>query len=243
MSKLLEKKPILHAVLWIIIYIVLVNIGDAFSEQLQIQNSVTSLLLLALSLGLLVYVWRTNRMKAFGVQTITKKDFRIALFYIPLILIALSQYLGPINPALSTAEIAFAILLMLNVGFLEELIFRGFLYQGINSQSGVKRAVIISGITFGLGHIVNLLRGYGAAQQIEQILLGITLGIGLALLVAITKSIIPGFIFHSLLNTGGTIIQQSDTLETYTVILALVLSAVYAIYLYRYAQKNTTLLN
>ena len=243
MSKLLEKKPILHAVLWIIIYIVLVNIGDAFSEQLQIQNSVTSLLLLALSLGLLVYVWRTNRMKAFGVQTITKKDFRIALFYIPLILIALSQYLGPINPALSTAEIAFAILLMLNVGFLEELIFRGFLYQGINSQSGVKRAVIISGITFGLGHIVNLLRGYGAAQQIEQILLGITLGIGLALLVAITKSIIPGFIFHSLLNTGGTIIQQSDTLETYTVILALVLSAVYAVYLYRYAQKNTTLLN
>jgi energy-coupling factor transporter ATP-binding protein EcfA2 len=55
---------------------------------------------------------------------------------------------------------------MANVGYLEELLFRGYLLEAIEQDKGRRRAVIISGITFGLGHIVNIFRGYEALELV-----------------------------------------------------------------------------
>ena len=47
---------------------------------------------------------------------------------------------------------------MLFVGVLEEVIFRGLLFLAMAKDS-MKAAVIVSSVTFGMGHIVNLLSG------------------------------------------------------------------------------------
>ena len=52
------------------------------------------------------------------------------------------------------------IILMLCVGFIEEVIFRGFLFKAI-AKDNVKTAIIISSVTFGVGHLVNLVNGSG----------------------------------------------------------------------------------
>ena len=49
---------------------------------------------------------------------------------------------------------------MLCVGFLEEVIFRGLLFTAI-ARNNIKSAVIISSVTFGIGHIINLFNGSG----------------------------------------------------------------------------------
>ena len=49
---------------------------------------------------------------------------------------------------------------MLCVGFWEEVIFRGLLFQAI-AKDNIKSAVIISCVTFGIGHIINLFNGSG----------------------------------------------------------------------------------
>ncbi len=46
------------------------------------------------------------------------------------------------------------------VGFLEEVIFRGLLFRAMEKEN-LKRAIIVSSLTFGLGHIVNLFNGSG----------------------------------------------------------------------------------
>ncbi|WP_106007809.1 CPBP family intramembrane glutamic endopeptidase [Clostridium luticellarii] len=38
--------------------------------------------------------------------------------------------------------------LMIGTGFVEEVLFRGFLFQGIYCKSGANKAIFISGITF-----------------------------------------------------------------------------------------------
>ncbi len=48
------------------------------------------------------------------------------------------------------------ICLMLCVGFIEEVIFRGLLFRAI-AKDNVKTAIIISSITFGTGHLLNLI--------------------------------------------------------------------------------------
>jgi membrane protease YdiL (CAAX protease family) len=103
-----------------------------------------------------------------------------------------------------------AALLMLGVGFVEEVLFRGMLFQAIEKTSTTRRAVIISGVTFGLGHIVNLLRGYSASELAGQIVLAIAIGILLSLLMARTRSVVAGAVFHILFNFSGTVTNQGS---------------------------------
>lgn len=42
------------------------------------------------------------------------------------------------------------------VGIMEELIFRGFLYRAIEESYGVKKAIVVSSLIFGLFHLVNI---------------------------------------------------------------------------------------
>lgn len=86
MNKLMEKKPVLHAVIWIMIYIVTVNIGDALSESTGAAYW-TGVLLLALSVALVLYLTKSSWIEAYGMKKITKQDARKTLFYAPLILL------------------------------------------------------------------------------------------------------------------------------------------------------------
>ena len=43
---------------------------------------------------------------------------------------------------------------MLCVGFMEEVIFRGLLFKAI-AKDNAKMAIVISSVTFGLGHVLN----------------------------------------------------------------------------------------
>ena len=47
---------------------------------------------------------------------------------------------------------------MLWVGFVEEILFRGLLFKAI-AKDNVKLAIIISSVTFGLGHLINMFKG------------------------------------------------------------------------------------
>ena len=88
---------------------------------------------------------------------------------------------------------------MLWVGFLEEVIFRGLLFKAI-AKDNVKTALIISSVTFGLGHLLNLVNGSGAgiAENLLQV----------------TGAIAIGFLFVILYYRGGRffpcIIKDSD---------------------------------
>ena len=151
--------------IWVFMYILLVNVGDLISENIGIDNSATSVLLIVLSVALLIYIKKNDWFNYYGIRRPDKADFKKSLFYVPLVIMALIQYFKGINSELGFQGIGLGIVLMICVGWIEEILFRGFLYQGILKKSGLVRAVIISGITFGIGHIVNLMRGYSMADQ------------------------------------------------------------------------------
>ena len=233
MLKLLTKNPLSHALAWIGIFVGSVNVLDALSESLGVLNLATSLGLLGLSLLSLLYLSRNNLTKRFGLNGVKNDAYKKMLYFIPLIILGLSQFTGTLNPDLNGYQIALFVLLMANVGFLEELIFRGYLYQAIKAKSGTNRAILISGITFGLGHIVNLMRGMSVDNQIEQIIVAIILGILLAKIVDITNSLLPGILFHIVFNISGSIMLVNPSLNTIFIFGILVLASLYLIYLMR----------
>ena len=78
---------------------------------------------------------------------------------------------------------------MLNIGFLEEIIFRGFLFK-MMEKNNVKTAIIVSSITFGIGHIVNLLNGAELIPTLLQVCYAIAIGYMLVMVFYKSKSII-----------------------------------------------------
>lgn len=237
MRNLLKKKPVLHAILWIILYIAAVNVGDMVSGTTGIA-CLTGVILIVLSIVLFLYLKKTQRLTYYGICKVTAQDARRALLYIPLAVLAFIQLLSGVPRTTTLADVAVSCLLMIGTGFIEEVIFRGFLYQSIAQRRGIVAAIPISGITFGLGHIVNLLRGYTSTVQAEQIVTAIVIGIALAMLVAITRSIIPGILFHIVFNITGTITDTNGNAQTRLLIAILAIGVLYTVWLIKFLPKK-----
>jgi membrane protease YdiL (CAAX protease family) len=234
MDKVKNKKELQQALLWILGYIILVNIGDEIGRNTGLNNLVTTLLLLCFS-GILL---KKYRFKDLLLQLPERQVYAQVWFYIPLFLLAFIQWFVGLDTTLLLSDILGAALLMMSVGFIEEVLFRGLLFQAIEKKSTTKRAIIISGITFGFGHIVNLLRGYSNNELMLQIIVAIAIGILLALLVAKTRSIIPGALFHALFNFSGTVTKQDTQIQAMLLIPILIISVVYCIVINRMFSKQ-----
>jgi membrane protease YdiL (CAAX protease family) len=136
--------------IWIAIYIVLVNIGNYISKIAGKENSVTTPILIALSLYLLYYLKNNNWFEYYGYSKLSKNDLKKSLFFFPLFILSFIQNFKGFRAELDIVDIILGIALMVCVGFLEELIFRGFLYQGILKKSNISRAITISVLSAGL---------------------------------------------------------------------------------------------
>lgn len=69
-------------------------------------------------------------------------------------------------------------------------------------KNGVKSAVIVSSVTFGIGHIVNLINGSGAElpSNLLQVTYAIAIRFAFVMIYYKTKSLLPCIFTHSIFN-------------------------------------------
>ena len=157
MNRLYKEKPVLFAVLWIVLYVVGLSAADSASASLGVEKAVTLPVAAVLSLVLYTWISRQNLKSYYGLCPSSVPAGRL-LWYLPLVLLAsVNLWLGVVLN-LSILETVLYILSMFCVGFLEEVIFRGLLFKAM-LPGGVKSAIIVSSLTFGIGHLVNLISG------------------------------------------------------------------------------------
>ena len=197
MTKLYQKNEIAFAILWIAAYVVLSSIADQLSEAVGVMKSVTAALHIAMSLVLFFWIRKNLLGKKYGFcrPEVPAKRF---LYYVPLVLIATSAFLNGIRLRCSLPEAVLYIVSMCCVGFLEEVIFRGLLFRAMEKDN-LKTAIIVSSLTFGIGHIVNLFNGSGRnlASSLIQVVFAILVGFVLVWIFYHGKSLIPCILFHS----------------------------------------------
>jgi membrane protease YdiL (CAAX protease family) len=233
MKGLARAGPIWQAVGWILVYIVVFNVGESISGSFGQSNSATAPLLMLLGIGLLLGLRARNRLAYYGLRAPRRTDFGSTLYFLPLLVMALLQFSKGMGHRFDAVDVLLIVAVMVAVGFLEELLFRGFLYQAVRAKGGVTRAVAVSGITFGLGHILNLARGYTGVEQVAQIIVAIAVGIVLALLVAVTGTIVPGVLFHILYNISGSLSAASMETEKYLAAVVVASCVLYSLFLVR----------
>ena len=129
------------------------------------------------------------------------------------------------------------------VGFLEEVIFRSLLLMSI-ARKNVKSAIIISSVTFGVGHIINLFNGSGMdlVTNLCQIVFAIAVGFLLVTIFYRGGSLLPCIITHATINTQGTFANDTGlTAQMRLVHVAALISVtvVYALVLTRTLPKRS----
>ena len=159
-----------------------------------------------------------------------------------MIILATSNLWNGIMVNYSWLEMVCHIILMLCVGFIEEVIFRGFLFKAI-AKDNVKTAIIISSVTFGVGHLVNLVNGSGMelVANLFQIVGAIAFGFLFVILFYRGRSLLPCIVTHSMINILSAFANQASlnvekrmisTLIEFAIIL------VYALILIKTLPKN-----
>jgi len=118
------------------------------------------------------------------------------LFYIPLFLIEIIPIIfGNYNDEIIISQYFILLFFTVAVGLNEEVYFRGIILKILNIK-GIKKAIIISSVIFGVLHVVNLFDGKHVLYIILQICFAFLVGFVLSEIVIITKSIVIVIIWH-----------------------------------------------
>lgn len=231
MRKLYEKNALTFALVWIGIYVVLLSLAENLSDVLT-KNAAAAALCAAMTVFLFVWLGKNGLRELFGLCR-PVGGARRYLYYLPLVVIAsVNLWCGVTQklPAGITALYAFR---MLCVGFLEELIFRGFLYKAL-CREGETKAAIISALTFGIGHIINLLNGAAFVPTLLQIVYAVAIGFLFIVLFRRSGSLVPCILTHGVLNALSVFSLEPDYRTQCIISLVLIVLAVsYSVYLLR----------
>ena len=234
LKKLYEKSEIWFAAAWIVAYVVLASAGDNISADLGIDKIVTLPILLAMSAGLYFFVRKNGLAEKYGLCKPRLPAAKM-LYYIPLLVLLTANLWYGVAMDMSPLETVPYILSMFCVGFLEELIFRGLLFQAM-ARDGVKTAIIVSGVTFGIGHIVNLINGSGAQwlPNLLQVMYAVAIGFAFVLICCKTGSLMPCIIVHSVFNGLSAFSNEAVMTPRRQIVSGVLLTVIgggYALYL------------
>ena len=204
MKKLYAKNELTFALLWIVVYCVLQSLANPFNKVVGVEYSVSALFCILQTAILFAFIQKNHLQKRYGLCKSPVPACRF-LYYVPLFILASGNLWNGVALNYSLLETICRIVCMLCVGFLEEVIFRGLLFTAI-AKDNIKSAVVISSVTFGIGHIINLFNGSGMelVNNLCQIVFAIAVGFLLVTIFYRGGSLLPCILVHSAINALGT---------------------------------------
>ncbi len=210
MKKLYEKNELTFAIAWIAAYCVLQSLANPLNKAIGVEYAASAAFCVLQTVVLFTFLRKNGLRKRYGLCRPSAPAGRF-LYYVPLLILASGNLWNGTAVNYSPAETVCRIVCMLCVGFLEEVIFRGLLFTAV-AKDNIRSAVIISSVTFGMGHLINLLNGSGMdlGSNLCQIVFAIAVGFLLVTIFYRGGSLLPCILVHSAINTLGTFADDAD---------------------------------
>ncbi|WP_418745863.1 CPBP family intramembrane glutamic endopeptidase [Frisingicoccus sp.] len=229
MKKLYEKSDLSFAILWIIIYCV---VSIPIRGSLGDESPVMTAALAVIAAGLFAFVKKFHLEEKYGLVKWhgSAGDY---LFFIPMLILMTGNLWGGIKLSYEGMAQVFAVISMLLIGFIEEMIFRGLLFRSLLNRDPVPVAVSISAVTFGIGHIVNLLAGQGGMETVVQVFFAVAWGYLFTFVFYKSGSLWMCIIVHGLVDVFSKFAAFNNQSENIYVVSTIIISILYCIYLSR----------
>lgn len=227
MRKFYETKPVLFAILWIVVYVVLIaplrgRFGDGSLQML--------LGLVAISAALLAVIRLLGIQKELG-MTRWLQNGRALLWLLPMWVLSTGNLWGGVSLRYDAITSVMAVLSFLLVGVAEEIIFRGFLFNGMKKTGRLAVAIVVSAITFGMGHMVNLLTGHATAETLVQMIFAVAWGFLFTFAYLKGGSLPPCIAIHGLIDAFSVFARDNAAADWAYIIATVGIAVVYCLYL------------
>ena len=205
MKKLYQKSELSFALVWIGLYVVVMNIAlqvcggfDDLSSKTVLQVLVPVACVMALATASTVWILRSGLAERYGLLHF-KGSAKQFLYFIPLIIMSCVNLKNGLG---LNAPMAVSVLMAIHLavaGYVEEIIFRGFLFRAMEKDN-LHSAIIVSAVTFGAGHIVNLANTSDALGVLLQVCYAIIIGFMYTIIVYKGGSLWPCIASHMFVN-------------------------------------------
>lgn len=230
MKKLYEKSERKFAWILIIIYCVLQSLAKPLNELMGITYSANAVFYVLQTVFLFIFIQKNNLWEKYGLCKTSLPAHRF-LYYIPLIILASANLWNGVDVNYSLSGTVCLVVCMLCAGFIEEVIFRGFLFKAL-AKENMKRAIIISSVTFGIGHMMNLFNGsgIGLVNNLCQICLAVAVGFLFVTIFYRGGSLLPCIFTHSVLNALNAFTNEAGFSVEKQIVHCLIMIAVAVVY-------------
>lgn len=233
MKKLYENKAVVHSLIWLAIYLVLNtitgNIAGATSTDHHLVSAIPNLVLAAICYS---YLKRTGIAGDIGLLKKPAEKLSSMLYYLPLLILPFLNLLYGINKTLSPMEIFLIVSMYAGVGFMEEIIFRGFMFKALEKKWNRYAVVAFISFTFAIGHIVSMVAiGQSAADTVLQIVNAFVVGVMFMSVILASGNLTVCIIAHILYNTLASISMVNST-HTEIILMNAVITVLYFVYLF-----------
>jgi len=231
MKKLYEKNELWFALLWIIAYCaVTIPIRGSLGDESIAMTAALALF----SVGIFVFVKKYRLEEKYGLCKWKGKagDY---WFFIPMLILMTGNLWDGFGLKYGGAAQVFAVISMLLIGFVEEMLFRGFLFRILLKKDPAPVAIAISAVTFGIGHIVNLFAGQASVETVIQVFFAIAWGFIFTYVFYKSGSLIVCIIVHGMVDAFSVFsAPKGNIVCAYIYMGATIVGAVvYCIYLSR----------
>ena len=218
MRQLYEKNELTFAIVWIVIYCVLQSLANPLNEKIGIEFSASAVFCILQSVILLIFIRKNNLLERYGLCK-SAIPARCFFYYVPLFILVTGNLWNGVAANYSLSGTVCRIAGMLCVGFIEEVIFRGFLFKAI-AKDNPKSAIIISSVTFGMD----------LANNLCQICFAIAVGFLLVTIFYRGGSLLPCIFTHSAINTLSTFANKAGFMVEKQIIHVLIMIALTVAY-------------
>lgn len=241
MKRLYEKSELTFAIVCIVIYCSLQSLAYPLNKIIGIEYSASAIFCILQTVIVFCFIKKNRLLERYGLCKSSIPACRF-LYYVPLIILATRNLWNGTAVNYTLGGIVCRIACMLCVGFVEEVIFRGFLFKAI-AKDNVKTAIIISSVTFGFGHLLNLVNGsdMDLTANLFQVVGAIAIGFLFVIIFYRGGSLIPCIITHSVINASSTFANETGLTVDKRIIFNLimfVITAIYALILTKTLTKN-----
>lgn len=229
MKKFYEKNELWFAIAWIVVYCgVSVPIRGAYGDE----SAAMLAGLAVIAAGLLAFVKTAHLEEKYGLVK-WRGHAREYLFFLPVLVLMTGNLWGGVGMAYEGTAQLFAVLSMFLVGLVEELIFRGLLFRALLQRDAPPVAITISAVTFGIGHIVNLLAGQGSMESLIQVIFAVAWGFLFTMLFYHSGSLLVCIFVHGMVDVFAKFTTGVSRSDYIYVTVTILVSIAYCLYLSR----------
>ena len=254
MKKLYQNNEIAFALVWIGVYVAVMNVAlqfcggfDDLAGKTVLQLLVPVACILILAAACTLWILRAGLSEKYGFCRF-KGSMKSFLWFLPLVLMSCINLK---NGLALSAPLAVSLLMAVNLavgGYVEEIIFRGFLFRGM-AKENLSSAIIVSAVTFGAGHLVNIFNTSDIFGVLLQVCYAIAIGFLYTVIAYKGGSIRPCIASHMFVNATSVFAPEegpfsslvaalfgqaaSMLVQTCSAVIIIFLSGGYALWLWK----------